>query len=172
MPSASPPLIPPSSTSLARNFRRCSSPLLICRTKIPPPPQAAREQMAQAMTELAKQAEEMGISLPGLEEAIKALQADQTDLMLRDLQLAMHDLEKLKDIAKAMQNLQQQMAKLGKDLAEQLKNGQAQAAQSTLQKMMEQLKQSNLSKSNWRKSWTKSPKQSIRRSNTARRASI
>ena len=107
---------------------------------------AAREQMAEAMSELAKQAEEMGASLPGLEEAIKALQADKTDLMLRDLELAMHDLEKLKDMAKAMQNLQQQMAKLGKDLGEQLKNGQAQAAQSTLEKMIEQLKQSNLSK--------------------------
>lgn len=108
--------------------------------------QAAREQLAQAMNDSAKQAQEMGASLPGLEEAIKALQAGQTDLMLRDLQLAMHDLEKMKDMAKAMQNLQQQMARLGKDLAEQLKNGQAQAAQSTLQKMMEQLKQPALSK--------------------------
>ena len=108
--------------------------------------QAAREQLAQALSELAKQAQEMGASLPGLEEAIKALQSDQTDLMLRDLELAMHDLEKLKDMAKAMQSLQQQMAKLGKDLAEQLKNGQAQAAQATLQKMMDQLKSSNLSK--------------------------
>ncbi len=108
--------------------------------------QAAREQLAQAMSELAKQAEDMGASLPGLEEAIKALQADQTDLLLRDLQAATHDLEKLKDMAKAMQNLQQQMAKLGKDLAEQLKNGQAQAAQSTLKKMMDQLKESNPSK--------------------------
>jgi len=107
--------------------------------------QAAKEQLAQAMSELARQAEEMGASLPGLEEAIKALQADQTDHLLSDLQAASHDLEKLKDMAKAMQNLQQQMAKLGKDLAEQLKNGQAQAAQSTLQKMMEELKQSNLS---------------------------
>jgi chemotaxis protein histidine kinase CheA len=108
--------------------------------------QAAREQLAQAMSELAKQAEDMGASLPGLEEAIKALQADQTDLLLRDLQAATHDLEKLKEMAKAMENLQQQMAKLGKDLAEQLKNGQAQAAQSTLKKMMDQLKESNPSK--------------------------
>src|SRR5439155_9283019 len=67
--------------------------------------QAAREQLAQAMSELAKQAEDMGASLPGLEEAIKALQADQTDLLLRDLQAATHDLEKLKEMAKAMENL-------------------------------------------------------------------
>src|SRR5205814_3553038 len=71
---------------------------------------AAREQMADAMNELAKQAEELGASLPGLDEAIKALQADKTDLMVRDLQAAMHDLEKLRDMAKAMQSLQQQMS--------------------------------------------------------------
>jgi DNA-binding ferritin-like protein len=48
-------------------------------------------------------------------------------------------------MAQAMQQLQQQAAKLGKDLAEQLKNGQAQAAQATLEKMVQQLKQTNLS---------------------------
>jgi ribosomal protein L22 len=47
-------------------------------------------------------------------------------------------------MAKAMQQLQQQMARLGKDLAEQLKNGQAQAAQATLQKMIEQLQSASL----------------------------
>ncbi len=107
---------------------------------------AAREQMAQSLGDLARQAKEMGASLPGLEEAISALQANQTDLFLKDLDLAMSDLEKLKDMAKAMQQLQQQAAKLGKDLAEQLKNGQAQAAQQTLQKMLEQLKAGELSR--------------------------
>jgi hypothetical protein len=41
--------------------------------------------------------------------------------------------------------LQQQMDKLGKDLAEQLKNGQPEAAQMTLNKMTDQLKSANLS---------------------------
>ena len=106
---------------------------------------AAREQMSQALTDLAKQAQELGASLPGLEEAIAALQSDQTGLLLKDLDAALTDLEKMKDMAQAMQQLQQQMAKLGKDLAEQLKNGQAQAAVATLQKMIEQLKSANLS---------------------------
>ena len=52
----------------------------------------------------------------------------------------------LRDMAKAMQQLQEQAAKLGKDLAEQLEKGQGQAAVQTLQKMIEQLKQANLSK--------------------------
>jgi hypothetical protein len=54
-------------------------------------------------------------------------------------------LDKVRDLAKAMQQAQQQASALGKDLAEQLKNGQAQAAQQTLQKMIDQLKSSNLS---------------------------
>ena len=55
------------------------------------------------------------------------------------------DLEKVRDMAKSLQQLQQQTEKLGKDLAEQLKNGQPEAAQTTLQKMIAQLKSANLS---------------------------
>ena len=51
----------------------------------------------------------------------------------------------MRDMAKSMQQLQQQMEKMGKDLAEQLKNGQPEAAQVTLEKMAQQLKSANLS---------------------------
>jgi hypothetical protein len=47
--------------------------------------------------------------------------------------------------------MQAQMEKIGKDLAEQLKNGQPEAAQGTLQKMIEQLKSSNLSQDQLKK---------------------
>src|SRR5204863_9556047 len=97
------------------------------------------------------QARESGQPLESLEQAIAALQANQTDMFLRDLKTALNDLDKLKDMAQAMQQLQQQAAKLGKDLAEQLKNGQAQAAQGTLEKMVQQLKGSNLSKEQMQK---------------------
>ena len=73
------------------------------------------------------------------------MQANQTDLVLKDLQQATTDLEKTRDMAKSLQQLQQQMEKLGKDLAEQLKNGQPEAAQQTLEKMAQQLKNSSLS---------------------------
>ena len=56
----------------------------------------------------------------------------------------MTDLEKMSDMAKSLQQMQQQMEKMGKDLAEQLKNGQPEAAQATLQKMIDQLKSANL----------------------------
>jgi hypothetical protein len=105
---------------------------------------AAREQLAQSLGDLARQAQEAGASLDGLEDAIEALKGGKTDDILRDLEAASHDLEKLRDLAKAMQQLQQQIARLGKDLAEQLDKGQAQAAVASLQKMIEQLKSANL----------------------------
>lgn len=113
--------------------------------------QAAREQLAQNLANLAGQAQEAGASLDGLEEAIQALQGNDIDQFLKDLDLASHDLEKLRDMAKAMQALQQQIARLGKDLAEQLEKGQAQAAQQSLQKMIDQLNGANLSRADLQK---------------------
>lgn len=113
---------------------------------------AAKQELAQSLANLAQQAKEMGIPLANLDEAIAALQANQTDMFLRDLNAAMTDLEKLQQMSKALQQLQQQAAsKIGKDLAEQLKNGQAEAAQGTLQKMVSQLQQSNLSREQMQK---------------------
>ena len=63
---------------------------------------------------------------------------------MKDLDTASHDLEKLQEMSKSMQQLQQQLSRMGKDLGEQLKYGQAQAAVQTLDKMMEQLKTANL----------------------------
>lgn len=108
--------------------------------------QAAREQLAQSLADLAKQAREAGAAPEGLDEAIQALAANNPDQFVKDLETASHDLEKLRDMAKAMQALQQQAVKMGKDLPEQLQKGQAQAAQQTLQKMIDQLKTPNLSK--------------------------
>ena len=107
---------------------------------------AAKQQLAQSLASLAQQAKEMGLPLESLDEAIAALQANQTDMFLKDLNAAVNDLEKLQQMAKSLQQLQQQAgSKVGKDLAEQLKNGQAEAAQRTLEEMVEQLKKSNLS---------------------------
>jgi hypothetical protein len=107
---------------------------------------AAREQLAQSLADLAKQAREAGASLESLEEAIKALESNNTDLFLKDMETATHDLEKMRDMAKAMQQLQEQSAKLGKNLAEQLEKGQGKAAVESLQKMIDQLKKGSLSK--------------------------
>jgi hypothetical protein len=105
--------------------------------------QQQKQEMSQALSDLAKKAQELGLQLPSLEDAIKALEGSQIDQFLKDLKVAEVDLEKMQAMAKAMQELQKQMAQLGKDLAEQLDKGQAEAAMQTLQKMIDQLKKGN-----------------------------
>lgn len=107
--------------------------------------QEARNQLARAMAEFQKNAEDAGVALPSLEEAIAALKGGFTDRFLKDLDIAANDLEKLQDLAKKMAELQAQSEKTGKDLAEQLENGQAEAAQATLQRMAREMRQSDLS---------------------------
>jgi uncharacterized protein with von Willebrand factor type A (vWA) domain len=107
--------------------------------------EAERQKLSESLSALSKQMQDMGVQLPQLDEAIKALAANQTDLVLKDLEASLTDLEKMRDMAKSLQQLQQQTEKLGKDLAEQLKNGQPELAQATLQKMISQLKLANLS---------------------------
>ena len=106
---------------------------------------AARQQLAQSLSDLSRRAHEAGASLDSLDEAIKALAADSSDLFLKDLEMATHDLEKMRDMAKAMQQLQDQAGKLGKDLGEQLQKAQGQAAIRRLQEMIEQLNKQGLS---------------------------
>jgi predicted nucleic acid-binding Zn-ribbon protein len=105
---------------------------------------AERQKLSDSLSALSKQMQSMGLQLPQLDDAINALAANQTDLFLKDLEAATTDLEKMREMAKGLQQLQQQMEKLGKDLAEQLKNGQPEIAQQTLQKMITQLNSANL----------------------------
>jgi hypothetical protein len=105
----------------------------------------AEEKLQQQLADLAKEAKDAGLSLPQLDEAIAALSAAKPDEVVKDLQMAEVELEKLRDMAKTLEKLQMQMDKLGKDLAEQLQNGQVEAAQSTLRKMAENLQSSKLS---------------------------
>ncbi len=107
--------------------------------------QADKEKISQSLAALSKMAQEQGLQTPNLDEAIKALQASQTGTFMKNMEAAMSDLEKTRDMAKALEQMQGQMEKMGKDLAEQLKNGQPEAAQSTLKKMMDQLKSAQLS---------------------------
>ena len=116
--------------------------------------QQDKEKLSQSMAALSKQAQQMGMQMPNLDQAIEALAANQTDLFMKDLQAQLVDLEKTRDMAKSLQQMQQQMEKMGKDLAEQLKNGQPEMAQSTLQKMIDQLKSSNLSPQDLQKMMT------------------
>ncbi|MEI6783066.1 MAG: hypothetical protein WCQ21_19330, partial [Verrucomicrobiota bacterium] len=93
-----------------------------------PGSEAERQKLSDSLSALAKQMQDMGLQLPQLDDAIQALAANQTDLVLKDLEASLVDLEKMRDMAKSLQQLQQQSEKLGKDLAEQLKNGQPEMA--------------------------------------------
>jgi hypothetical protein len=106
---------------------------------------AERQKLSEALSALSKQLRQMGLQLPQLEEAINALAANQVDLFLKDLNAALTDLEKMREMAKSLQQLQQQMEKLGRDLAEQLRNGQPEAAHMTLQKMVNEMNSASLS---------------------------
>lgn len=106
-----------------------------------PEAKEARDKMNAALADLAKQAKDLGLDLPTLSEAIASLQNMMPDEVLKDLQVAEIELEKMQAMAKAIEKMQLDAQKLGKDLAEQLKQGQAEAAQSTLQKMSKSLQE-------------------------------
>ncbi|HWD18716.1 MAG TPA: hypothetical protein VHB20_05510 [Verrucomicrobiae bacterium] len=106
---------------------------------------AAREKMAQTLSDIAKQGRQLGQPMPDLEKAIAELQANQTENFQRDLGEATKDMEKMQDMAKTLQQLQEQSQNQGKDLPEQLKYGQADAAHQSLQKMMDQLHSGKMS---------------------------
>ncbi|HVV00428.1 MAG TPA: hypothetical protein VHH88_03640 [Verrucomicrobiae bacterium] len=112
---------------------------------------AQSQSLARSAAALSRQMQAMGLQMPKLDEAIAALEANQADLALKDLQDATVDLDKLRDMANTLRQLQAKADQIGKDLAEQLKNGQPEVAAQTLQKMKEQLQSSNLSKEDLQK---------------------
>jgi hypothetical protein len=106
----------------------------------------AKQELAKSLAELSRQAESMDMPMESLADAAEALKNADIDQFVKDLGIAEKDLEKLADMAKQLAKMQAQADKMGKDLAEQLKNGQAEAAGDTLRKMIEQLQMGNLSK--------------------------
>lgn len=108
------------------------------------PDTAAQQALSQALAQLAQASKDMGLGLGSLEKALESLKNLQVDRLLRDLKQAGLDLDKVKDMAKKLAEMQQQMEQMGKDLAEQLDRGQADAAAETLDKMAEKLKAADL----------------------------
>lgn len=106
--------------------------------------ETARAELAKALGELARNAADQGMPLESLDDAAAALRQAQVEQFLKDLQVAEKDLDQMAQMARQLAQLQQQAEKMGKDLAEQLQNGQAQAAAETLRKMVEALRRSDL----------------------------
>jgi hypothetical protein len=139
---ARPPTNPRSSTRWRRKCRSSSSRPRTWRARIPP---AARPRRSSSRnpsptwrSRRARLALRSTVSTKPSRRCKETTRINSSEILRR--------LPTLRDMAKAMQSLQQQASKMGKDLAEQLKQGQAQAAQQTLQKMIDQLKTAQLSK--------------------------
>jgi hypothetical protein len=105
---------------------------------------AERQKMAQSLSDLAEQASELGQTLPNLEDAIAALKNSKDVAFQKDMDLATTDLEKTQALAKELQKMQQQADRDGKDLPEQLKLGQPELAQQTLNKMIDKVRSGQL----------------------------
>jgi len=105
----------------------------------------AQQKLSAALSALNQQAAQAGVDLPQIDEAIAALASANADRFMKEIEAALQDLDKLRDMKKKLEAMQAQAEKLGKDLAEQLKNGQAEAAAETLEKLAEKLKSANLS---------------------------
>ena len=105
---------------------------------------AEKQKLNAALSSLAQQASQAGVELPQIDEAIAALAANNTDRFMKDIEAALNDLEKLRDMKQKLEAMQAQAQKMGKDLAEQLKNGQPEAAADTLEKLAKQLQAANL----------------------------
>ncbi len=98
-----------------------------------------QRQMADGMASLSQMTQEQGLSLPDLEEALSALQNGEIDQFLKALDSAQINLDKMLEMAKALQKMQMEQAEIGRNLGEQLKKGQAQAAHDRLLEMAEKL---------------------------------
>ena len=102
---------------------------------------AARQQMSQSLSDIAKQPPRIWASRSRTWKAPSpTCNPARWTAFRRDLDAATTDLNKLKEMAQALQKLQQQADHPGKDLPEQLQFGQADAAQGTLKKMIDKLK--------------------------------
>jgi hypothetical protein len=112
-----------------------------------PEGKAAQQKLQQMMSSLAQQMQQAGVPSDSLEDALKAMQQGNIDQFVKDMNIAENDMQKLSEMAKQLQSMQQQSAsKMGQDLAEQLKFAQTDAAQKTMQKMIDQLKSGQMTK--------------------------
>ena len=111
----------------------------------------AKEELSKALNDLAKKAAETGLSLPSLDAAIQALEQSKIDQFVKDMEFVELDLEKMQAMAKALKDLQLKLDKLGKDLAERLEKGQGMAALASLQKLIRELRSSDLTPEQQRK---------------------
>lgn len=108
-----------------------------------------REKLARQASQLAQKAASMGAPIPSLEAAAQALSAAQIENFLKDLKTADMDLNKMAAMAQALAEMKKHASEtVGKDLAEQLKNGQVEAAVQSLEGIRKELAQGRMTPQN------------------------
>ncbi len=130
---------------LQREMEKVQEAAKALASKSGPEAAEAQQKLSAALSALNQQAAQAGVELPQIDEAIAALASANADRFMKEIEAALKDLDKLRDMKQKLDAMQAQAEKLGKDLAEQLKNGQAEAAADTLEKLAAKLKTANLS---------------------------
>ena len=102
-----------------------------------------KQQAAESMASLSQMAKQQGMTMPELEAAMSAFKNGEIDQFLKALDAASVNLDKMLEMAKAMEKMAAEMAQLGKNLAEQLEKGQAQAASERLLEMAKSMESSD-----------------------------
>ena len=108
------------------------------------PSAETKADLQRQASELAKRAAELGAPAENLEAAAEALASADVERFMKNIDAATQDIGQMAAAARQLAGVKQQLQQAGKDLAEQLKNGQAQEASQTLQKMMDQLAKAGL----------------------------
>lgn len=102
-----------------------------------------KQQMSEGMASLLQNAKDQTALLPDLQEAMAALEKGEIDRFLKSLESAQINLDKMLEMAKALQSLQSELA--AKNLGEQLDKGQIPAAQNRILEMVDKLSSQTLS---------------------------
>jgi len=105
----------------------------------------AKEALEKSIESAMQQAKDSGDIRDSLEKALEGLKSADIDMVAKNITDSVKDLDQMKQQSEALNNAQKQAQQAGKDLAEQLSKGQAQAAKQTLENFAKQLEQSGLS---------------------------
>src|SRR5664279_4721520 len=81
-----PPGNPEALDKLKKDLEKLKEAAKSMASKNSPGSEAERQKLSESMSALSKQMQDMGIQLPQVDDAIKALEANQTDLVLKDLE--------------------------------------------------------------------------------------
>jgi hypothetical protein len=143
-------------TSWPKKCSSCKRPPPACPRTIPPPPPPNAKNGAKFVRP-GRAGARFGPAAAQPRRRHQRLAEQQDDNFQKDMDLATTDLEKTQQMSKELQKMQEQADHEGKDLPEQLKLGQPELAQQTLNKMIEKVRSGKMTPEEAAKFWTRWP---------------